>query len=96
MDPDNLLTKVQSNPLAHELSNDIRKCGVLEALKHDDPACYAVSGEQLEHLLCASASILINSGSRSPTQESYRRSLAKLPGLAPGDLNLAAVIELNV
>jgi hypothetical protein len=27
---------------------------------------------------------------------SYRCSLAKLPGLAPGDLNLAAVIELNV
>ena len=27
---------------------------------------------------------------------SYRRSFAKLPGLAPGDLDLAAVIELNV
>jgi hypothetical protein len=27
---------------------------------------------------------------------SYGRSLAKLPGLAPGDLDLAAVIELNV
>ena len=38
---------------------------------------------------CASASILINSGSRSPTQESYRRSLAKLPGL--GDVDWAAV-----
>jgi hypothetical protein len=27
---------------------------------------------------------------------SYGRSLAKLPGLAPGDLDLPAVIELNV
>jgi hypothetical protein len=45
MDPDNLLTKVQSNPLAHELSNDIRKGGVIEALKQDAPACYAVSSQ---------------------------------------------------
>ena len=35
-------------------------------------------------------------GDRFPRTHSYRRSLAKLPGLAPGDLNLAAVIELNV
>jgi hypothetical protein len=45
MDPDNLLTKVQSNPLAHELSNDVSQRGVLEALKQDAPACHAVSGK---------------------------------------------------
>ena len=33
---------------------------------------------------------------RSTRTHSYRRSLAKLPGLAPGDLDFAAVIELNV
>jgi hypothetical protein len=38
-----LLVKMQSYPLAHELSNDIRKPGVLEALEQDAPACYAVS-----------------------------------------------------
>ena len=37
--------KVQSNPLAHELSNDISKRGVFEALKQDAPACYAVLGQ---------------------------------------------------
>jgi hypothetical protein len=37
--------KMQSNPLAHELSNDIRKRGVLEALKQYAPACYAVSSQ---------------------------------------------------
>ena len=26
----------------------------------------------------------------------YRRALSKLPGLAPGDLDLAAAMELNV
>jgi hypothetical protein len=31
-----------------------------------------------------------------PRTLSYGRSLAKLPRLAPGDLDLAAVIELNV
>jgi hypothetical protein len=37
--------KVQSNPLAHKLSDDISKRGVLEALKQDASACYAVSGQ---------------------------------------------------
>jgi hypothetical protein len=37
--------KMQSNPLPRELSNDIRKCGVLEALKQYAPACYAVPSQ---------------------------------------------------
>jgi hypothetical protein len=38
--------KMQSNPLPHELSTDIRKCGVPEALKQYAPPCYTVSSQR--------------------------------------------------